>query len=77
MSTPYDATFKHLLQHYPEDWLRLVGSERPSAVEVVDADLSTITAHADKVFRVAGDEPWMLHIEPQASYEVGLPGRIL
>jgi predicted transposase YdaD len=76
MSTPYDATFKHLLQRYPEDWLRLVGVEGTEAVEVVDTDLSTITAHADKVFRVVGDEPWMLHVEPQASYEVGLPSRV-
>jgi predicted transposase YdaD len=75
MSTPYDATFKHLLDHYPKDWLRLAGMDA-GTVEVVDADLSTITAHADKVFRVADDQPWMLHVEPQASYEVGLPARV-
>jgi predicted transposase YdaD len=76
MSKPYDATFKHLFEEYPQDWLRLAGFSVQAAVEVVDAELSTVTAAADKLLRVNETVPWLVHLEPQSSYEVGLPGRV-
>src|SRR5205085_1061348 len=40
-------------------------------VEVLDAELSTVTAAADKVVRVGGAVPWVWHVEPQSSRAPG------
>ena len=66
MSKPYDATTKFLLESHPLDWLRFAGL--PSGkVTVVDADVSTISLAADKVFRVEAPDPYIAHFELQAS----------
>jgi hypothetical protein len=44
---------------------------------VIDSDLSTVTAEADKVFRVAGPEPHLIHVEMQSSSDTTLPRRLL
>jgi hypothetical protein len=49
----------------------------PAAVEVIDADLSTVTASADKVLLIRDTGPWLLHLEPQAAYERDLGERLL
>src|SRR5688572_9588824 len=76
MSKPYDATFKHLFEEYPQDWLSLAGLRTQAPIEVVNAELSTVTAEADKLLRVNDDPAWLVHLEPQASLDVGLPGRV-
>ena len=77
MPKPYDATTKFLVEGFPADWLALAGLTPSGRVEVVDANLSTITAEADKVLRVAGPDPWLSHVEFQASHEGHLPRRLL
>lgn len=77
MSRPFDVTLKFLLESYPADWLRILGFPAGGPVDVLDADLSTVTAEADKVFRLAIPSPALLHIEPQASYAANLPDRTL
>lgn len=77
MTKPFDATLKHLLETYPADWLRLLGIEPAGPVDVIDADLATIAADADKVFRIGEPDPWLLHLELQASYDRKLPDRKL
>jgi predicted transposase YdaD len=42
----------------------------------MDADLSTVTAAADKVIRVGAALPWLLHLEFQAHWELGVPVRV-
>jgi predicted transposase YdaD len=74
---PFDATLKYLIEAYPADWLRLVGLQGVESVDVVDADLSTVTAAADKLLRVNAAAPWLVNLEPQASYEVDLGERAL
>jgi hypothetical protein len=76
MAKPFDVTLKELLEAYPTDWATLAGLADVGPITVVNADLSTITTEADKVFRVGAPRPWLLHIEPQASYESGLGRRI-
>jgi hypothetical protein len=66
MSKPYDATLKDLIADYPADWLRFLGLPAPG-VEVIDSDLSTVTAASDKVLKVLDAEPWLLHAELQSS----------
>lgn len=77
MPKPFDATLKHLIERYPIDWLRLIDAEPSGPVSVVDADLSAITAAADKVIRIDDDQtPWLLHLEIQASNDARLPERM-
>jgi hypothetical protein len=43
MPKPFDAATKHLIESQPGDWMEYVGLARAN-VDVVDADLSTVTA---------------------------------
>ena len=76
MPKQYDATLKSLVERYPFDWLRLLGVEPAGPVELIDTDLSTITALPDKVVKVSEAEPWLLNVELQASYDPSLPERM-
>src|SRR5262249_21396032 len=62
---------------YPQDWMAHLGLPRAVPVEVIDADLSAVTAGADKVLRVLDPTPWLLHLEFQASRDDGLIHRTL
>lgn len=78
MSKPYDATGKELLETGPADWVTFLGhSVDPSSVSLIDADLSTVTAAADKVIAIAETPPWMMNVELQASADRDLPRRLL
>jgi hypothetical protein len=54
-----------------------LGIHPQGAVEVIDSDLSTVTAEADKVYRVSGPEPYLVHVEMQTSPDTTLPRRLL
>jgi hypothetical protein len=77
MSKPYDATAKDLLELDPAAWARFVGAAAPAGVELIDSELSTITAAADKVVRVLGDAPWLLDIEFQSWRDPNAPRQLL
>jgi len=77
MPKPFDATTKDLLEADPVAWLAYLGLHPDGAVEVIDSELSTITAEADKVFRVDGPDPYLVHIEMQSSSDLTLPRRLL
>ncbi|HEY3790170.1 MAG TPA: hypothetical protein VGL71_15025 [Urbifossiella sp.] len=78
MSKPYDATAKDILETDPAGWVRFFGFPVDAvAVRLVDADVSTITAEADKVIFVDGSSPWILHLEFQVRWELALGRRIL
>lgn len=65
MPGPYDAALKELIESFPADWLDFL-THRRAAVRMIDADLATVAAAADKVVQVDEDEPWLLHIELQS-----------
>jgi predicted transposase YdaD len=77
VSKPYDATAKDLLELDPAAWTRFVGADAPVGVELIDSELSTITAAADKVVRVLGAEPWVLDIEFQSWRDPNAPRQLL
>lgn len=78
MSKPYDATSKDLIETDPAGWVAFLGCPTPpDAVRLVDADVSTVTAEADKVIRVGGESPWMLHLEIQAGRDEAMARRLL
>lgn len=65
----YDATTKHLVEAAPLDWVALAGFPNATAARMVDTDVSTVTAQADKIILVEDAQPWLLHIEFQAAYD--------
>ncbi len=67
MPHPYDASMKYLLQTRLADWLPLSGRATTAELQVIDTDLATVTAAADRVLRVCEDPPWLLHLELQSS----------
>ena len=77
MSKLFDALTRSLLEKYPADWLNQLGLLHGELVRVMNSDLSTVTAEADKVIRVEGQEPWLVHIELQAGHDHTLPRRLL
>jgi predicted transposase YdaD len=78
MSTkPFDATLKELIEGAAAAMPQLLGPWPFRRVELIDADLSTIVAAADKVLYVYGDTyDWLLHVEAQSSHELDLPDRL-
>ena len=75
MSKPFDATPKGLLEIRPADWPAFLGDSARS-VEVVDADISTMTAAADKVLLVRSDDGDRIqHHDFQSGPDASLPRR--
>ncbi len=72
MSHPYDASTKYLVETRLADWLPLCGRTTSAELEVINADLATVTAAADRVLRVCEKPPWLLHLELQASRDPDL-----
>src|SRR5437867_156375 len=77
MPKQFDATLKDLTESYPNDWLAQLELPATGVVDVDDADVSTVTPLADKVLRVTGPSPWLLHLELQASRDPELSRRLL
>jgi hypothetical protein len=77
LSKPFDATTRQLIELGPADWLAYLGIPvpDPTRVTVIDSNLSTFTADADKVIRVDDPIPWIERIELQASRDVRLDKR--
>lgn len=75
MPKPYDATMRHLLQIEPVAWLELLGMPvaDPSEIQIVDSNISTITAESDKLIRVGGPEPYLFHSEFLSGRDLGYP----
>src|SRR5262245_26254309 len=76
MPKPIDAVLKALVDVDPGSWLTLTGHS-PAPVEVIEAEVSTVTAAADKVIRVNESSPWILHLEFQARQDAELEERLL
>jgi predicted transposase YdaD len=74
LARPFDVTLKSLLEDAPQDWPLLAGVPAPQ-VTVIDADIATLSGAADKVLRLEGPSPWIMHIEFQSGPDASLPGR--
>jgi len=79
MSKPFDATLNALIDLRASQWADCfarvagtpVGPSKP-----VDTDLAT-TLQADRVFRIGGKRPYMLHLELEANPRTGIPAELL
>jgi predicted transposase YdaD len=76
MHKPYDITMKMLMEQEPVAWLRRFGIEPDGPVSVVESEVSTITSEVDKVFKIDGAEPYLVHIENQTSPDPDMPWRM-
>jgi predicted transposase YdaD len=75
---PYDATAKELLQTDPAGWAAFLGIARPpDRVKLIESELSTVTAAADKVIRIEDDPPWLLDVEFQSWRDPSAPRQLL
>ena len=73
---PFDATTKALTETNPRAWTNFLGLPGTD-VELVSADLSTITTEADVIVLVKGPYVYALHHEYQAGPDKKLPVRCL
>ena len=78
-TTPYDATMKDLIEGYARAWAERFHSHPVLAVTVIDADVSTVTARADKVLKVqeADGIECLLNIEAEGRHAADVPDRLM
>jgi predicted transposase YdaD len=74
----YDITVKYLVEAYPAAWVAYLGLD-PTAgpIDVIDANLSAVSAEVDKVIRVGAPNSCLLHLEFQSSYDASMGRRML
>lgn len=67
------------MESQPQAWLEYAGLAvgSPVRVTVMETDLATVTAEADRVLRVDQAAPYLAHLEFQASYDPTLGKRLL
>ena len=68
----FDVATKELVWDDPVAWLERFGIARASAVDVIDSDITTLTATADKVIHVGEPEPYLVNFELQSYHDAGL-----
>jgi hypothetical protein len=76
MAKPFDAGVRVLIEQYLPDWLAIAPRKAQGPVRVIDSDLSTISAEADKLLYIDDPQPWILHLEPQANWDGTLEKRL-
>jgi hypothetical protein len=68
----FDVSTKELVWDDPAAWLERFGIGPPGPVDVIDSDITALTAVADKVIGVGGPEPYLVNIELQSSHDSNL-----
>lgn len=81
MSKPFDATLKKLADQFGDAWgiflCQRLGLPPQTKAEPLDADLSTASPQADKLFRLSGPVSGCIHLELQATWAGDLPAKVL
>lgn len=68
----FDVSTKELVWDDPAAWLERFGVGPAGPVEVIDSDITALTAAADKVIHVGGPAPYLVNIELQSSHQTDL-----
>ena len=68
----FDVSAKELIWDDPGAWLERFGIDPRAHIEVIDSDITTLTAAADKVIRVGAAEPYLVNIELHSYHETSL-----
>ena len=79
MSKPFDTTLNSMIDLRADQWAdcfaRLTGIPPGPSVSL-DTDLGT-SVQADKIFRIDGEKPSLLHLELEANPRLGIPPDVL
>ena len=67
-----DVSAKELVWDDPAAWLERFAIGPRGPVAVIDSDITTLTASADKVLSVGGPEPYLVDLEPHSYHDTGL-----
>lgn len=75
MKKRYDATMRELFDPEPAAWLEFFGVPvpDPGLAQVIDSNVSTVTAETDKLMRRGGPEPVILYVEFLSGRNTGYP----
>jgi hypothetical protein len=78
MTKALDATMREIYEIEPAAWLEFLGIPvlDPSLVDVIDSNLSTVTADSDKLIRLRGPAPLILHAEFLSGRVVSYPRQL-
>src|SRR5688500_11131906 len=79
MAKAFDATLNSLIDDHVADWANFLAARAgvpPGPAVVLDTDLST-TLQADRLFRIDGPVPAVLHLELESTGRRGIPGELL
>ena len=68
----FDVSAKELVWDDPAAWLARFGIGSAALVEVIDSDITALTATADKVLKIGGAEPYLVNIELHSYHETDL-----
>jgi hypothetical protein len=70
----FDVSTKELIWDDPVAWIDGFGIGPSGPVEVIDSDITTMSAAADKVIRIGfgGDNPYLVNIELQSSHDADM-----
>ena len=71
-----DVSAKELVWDDPAACLERFAVAPRGPVDVIDSDITTLTASADKVLRVGGPEPYLVNIEPHSYHDTALARRL-
>ena len=68
----FDVSARELVWDDPAAWLERFAIGPRGPLEVIDSDITTLTASADKVLRVGGPDPYLVDLEPHSYHDTGL-----
>ncbi len=71
-SNRLDVSAKELVWEDPAACVQRFADGPHGPVTVIDSDITTLTASADKVLRVDGPEPYLVDLEPHSYHDTGL-----
>ncbi len=76
-SKPFDITIKDLIETDAIAWAGLLLGEPIRRVTVLDADLATVSAAPDKVFRIETPSgPYLWNVEAQSGHSAKIPAKL-
>ncbi len=67
-----DVSAKELILDEPAAWADRFGVGPPAPVSVIDSEITTLTASADKVLKVDGPVPYLLDLEPHSYHDADI-----
>ena len=79
MAKAFDATLNTLIDAHVADWAAFLAARAgvpPGPATALDTDLSS-TLQADRLFRVDGPSPAVLHLELESTGRLGVPAELL